>query len=79
LNDARTLFTYVKNSSVASDKNSPKGFLMFECLSFLSPVKNVNIQPGTKTQEKQVSYARHRWLTPIILATPEAEIRRITV
>jgi hypothetical protein len=26
-----------------------------------------------------VSYARHRWLTPIILATPEAEIRRITV
>jgi hypothetical protein len=28
---------------------------------------------------KEKSYARHRWLMPVILATQEAEIRGITV
>jgi hypothetical protein len=33
-----------------------------------------------KTQEfKDMGIARHWWLTPVILATQEAEIRRITV
>jgi hypothetical protein len=28
---------------------------------------------------KKYHYARHQWLTPVILATQEAEIRRIMV
>jgi hypothetical protein len=29
--------------------------------------------------KKHLNLARHLWLTPVILATQEAEIRRITV
>jgi hypothetical protein len=32
-----------------------------------------------KKQHERLHTARHRWLTPVILATREAEIRRITV
>jgi hypothetical protein len=36
--------------------------------------------PLIKNQDKNsVHYARHWWLAPVILATQEAEIRRITV
>jgi hypothetical protein len=33
----------------------------------------------TKIKKKKEEEARHWWLTPVILATQEAEIRRITV
>jgi hypothetical protein len=33
----------------------------------------------TKGACKGLSWARHQWLTPVILATQEAEIRRIEV
>jgi hypothetical protein len=32
-----------------------------------------------QTNRKPCKQARHGWLTPVILATQEAEIRRITV
>jgi hypothetical protein len=38
--------------------------------------------PMSKFQRKSDSYqnqAGHRWLAPVILATQEAEVRRITV
>jgi hypothetical protein len=35
--------------------------------------------PGHTMKHKFTSIARHWWFTPIILATQEAEIRRITV
>jgi hypothetical protein len=41
---------------------------------------NINIKRADNTNVgKKVKQARHQWLTPVILATEEAEIRRIMV
>jgi hypothetical protein len=41
--------------------------------------KSTEIHKAKKTPLKNVSIARHQWLTPAILATQEAEIRTIMV
>jgi hypothetical protein len=35
--------------------------------------------PGMHSLNEEKRQARHQWLTPVILATQEAEVRRITV
>jgi lipid A disaccharide synthetase len=39
----------------------------------------IDIKKKKKKKKRKENRARHRWLTPVILATREAEIRRIIV
>jgi hypothetical protein len=79
----KTLRPYLKNSHSKMDwrhcSNSRASALQSCSPKFKpqSPQKKIWIQ--INFQYKFSYHARHQWLTPIILATQEAEIRRITV
>jgi hypothetical protein len=50
-----------------------------ECLPSKDKAPSSNPSTPRKEKRKEPTLAKHRWLTPIILATQEAEIRRILV
>jgi hypothetical protein len=42
-------------------------------------VKRILLEAGNPKPQQDATTAKHRWLIPVILATQEAEIRKIAV
>jgi hypothetical protein len=60
-------------------KREKKDFQIITYVNLLEVGKREGEKKKKKNAFKKTEVARHWWLTPIILATQEAEIRRIMV